>query len=165
PKTEEYFRFTPYQGKRRFKLHPITKEESTSKLLQIIGKQTVKGGKFQLTFHDGRNHLLDPKEKQEIALSEFSLKDSVLFDLETKTIKDHYPFAVDNTGIIMGGHNAGFTGIITQIESQSGRKMRSIRLRTEEEEIETLDKHIFIIGKEKSVIDIPKPERGLQNEA
>ena len=29
PKTEEYFRFTPYRGKRRFKLHPITKEEST----------------------------------------------------------------------------------------------------------------------------------------
>ena len=165
PKTEEYFRFTPYQGKRRFKLHPITKEESTSKLLQIIGKQKVKGGIIQLTFHDGRNHLLNPNEEQEIAISELSLKDSVLFDLETKTIKEHYKFDVDYTGIIMGGHNIGVMGKIDQIESQSGRKMRSIILKTEKEDIETVDKHIFIIGKEKPVIEIPEPERGLDIEA
>lgn len=165
PKTEEYFRFTPYRGKRRFKLHPITKEESTSKLLQIIGKQTVKGGKIQLTFHDGRNHLLDPKEEQEIAISELSLRDSVLFDLENKTIKEHYKFAVDYTGIIMGGHNIGFMGKIDQIETQSGRKMRSVILKTEKEDIETVDKHIFIIGKEKPMIEIPEPERGLDIEA
>ncbi len=65
----------------------------------------------------------------------------------------------------MGGHNIGFMGKIDQIETQSGRKMRSIILKTEKEEIETVDKHIFIIGKEKPMIEIPEPERGLDIEA
>jgi small subunit ribosomal protein S4e len=164
PKTNEYFRFTPYRGKRRFKLHPISENETSKKLLQIIRKQTVKGRKIQLTFHDGRNHLLDPEEKHTIPISDFSIKDSVLFNLETKTIEEHYPFAVGNIGIIMGGHNIGVMGKLTQIEAEGSGKMRSIALETEEEEIKTTDKHIFIIGQDKPVIEIPQAEKGESNE-
>lgn len=164
PKTNEFFRFTPYRGKRRFKLHPISKEEINKKIVQIIRKQTVKGNKIQLTFHDGRNHVLDPDEENKIAISDLSIKDSVSFNLDTKTIEDHYPFAVDCTCIIMGGHNIGIMGTIAQIETQKGKKEHSITIKTEKEEIKTTDRHIFVIGREKSVIEIPKAEQGESNE-
>ncbi len=163
-KTNEYFRFTPYRGKRRFTLQPISEEETTKKLLQIVRKQTVKGRKIQLTFHDGRNHLLDPEEKYKIPISDLSIKDSVWFNLETKTLEDHFPFAIGNIGIIMGGHNVGIMGKLTQIEAQGSGKVRSIALETKEEEIKTTDKHIFIIGREKPVIEIPETEEGEINE-
>ncbi len=155
PKTEEYFRLTPYRGKRRLKLQPITKEKAHLKILRIQKKQTVKGGLIQLTFHDGRNHKLNPEEEQEIPIAEFSEKDSALFNLETKTIEEHYPFVVKNTALIMGGHNIGQVGQILEIEVQSGQKMRTVVLKTEEGEIKTVDGNIFIIGREEPVIEIP----------
>ncbi|MHA2245379.1 MAG: 30S ribosomal protein S4e [Candidatus Hodarchaeales archaeon] len=163
PKTEEYFRLTPYRGKRRLKLHPISKDESHSKILRIQGKQTTKGGLIQLTFHDGRNYLINPQEDQKIPLSELSVKDSILFNLEDKKIDEHYPFAKESTAMITGGHNIGLVGKIKEIEKQSGREMRTVTIKTEEREIETVDRQIFIIGKEKPVIEIPK-ETGGEND-
>ncbi len=155
PKTEEYFRLTPYRGKRRLKLQPITKDKAHLKILRILKKQSIKGGLIQLTFHDGRNHALNPEEEQEIPIAEFSEKDSVIFNLETKTIEEHYPFVVNNTALIMGGHNIGQVGQILEIEVQSGQQMRTVVLKTEEGEIKTVDGNIFIIGREEPVIEIP----------
>jgi ribosomal protein S4E len=64
----------------------------------------------------------------------------------------------------MGGHNIGIMGTIAEIETQKGKKEHSITIKTEKEEIKTTDRHIFVIGREKSVIDIPKAEKGESNE-
>ena len=162
-KTDEYFRLTPYRGKRRLKLHPISKDESHSKILRIQGKQTTKGGLIQLAFHDGRNYLIKPEEEQKITISQLAVKDSILFNLEDKTIDEHYPFATESTALITDGHNIGLVGKIKEIEKQSGRKMRTVTIKTDEREIETVDGNIFIIGREKPVIEIPK-ERGDEND-
>lgn len=157
-KTEEFFRLTPYSGKRRLKLHPIPKEEAHLKLLRIHKKETVRGGSIQLTFHDGRNYKINPEEETSIPIDELSPKDSILFNLETTEIESHYPFKEGNIGLIMGGHNVGLYGKIQEIETQLGRKIRTITLDTEEGEIKTTDNHIFIIGQDKPVIEIPKTE-------
>ncbi|MFX1285084.1 MAG: 30S ribosomal protein S4e [Promethearchaeota archaeon] len=154
-KTNEYFRLTPYRGKREFKLHPISKEEAHLKILRINGKRTVKGGQIQINFHDGRNHLINLEEEQKFPVNQLTVKDSILFNLEDKTIDDHYPFATGSTALIMGGHNTGLFGRIQEIEQQSGRKMRTVTLETEEGEIKTTEGNIFIIGREKPVIEIP----------
>ena len=65
---------------------------------------------------------------------------------------------------IMGGHNNGVVGIIRDIEAQSGKRMRTITLETEEKEIKTTDNNIFIIGKDKPVIEIPTTNLGGNNE-
>ncbi|UCE12227.1 MAG: 30S ribosomal protein S4e [Candidatus Heimdallarchaeota archaeon] len=155
PKTEQYFRLTPYRGRRRVLLHPITQEEAQRKILRIKKKQTIKGGIFQLTFHDGRNLRIHPEEEQKIPVTELSVKDSVLLNLEEKIIEDHYPFTVGNIALIMGGHNIGIQGKIRDIETQTGQKTRTITLETKEGEIKTVDTHIFIIGRDKPVIEIP----------
>ncbi|NHJ00723.1 MAG: 30S ribosomal protein S4e [Candidatus Heimdallarchaeota archaeon] len=165
PKTEETFRFTPYKGKRRFRLHPITKEEANWKLLRIHRKQTAKQGKIQLTFHDGRNLFLDPAEDYKFQISDLSIKDTVKFNLENRTIEAHYPFAEGNTAIIMGGHNIGLVGKIRAIETQVGRRSRSILLQTAEGEITTTDTHLFMIGYETPVIEIPETDGEENNES
>lgn len=152
PKTEEYFRFTPYRGKRRLKLHPISKEETQTKLLRIERKKTIKGGRIQLTFHDGRNHTLNPEEEQKIPISEIRVKDSVMFNLEDKIITDHYQFMKNKTALIMGGQNIGIVGKIQTIESETS----TVTLKTEDEEIKTTERHIFVIGHETPIIEIPE---------
>jgi len=155
-KTDELYRITPYRGKRRLYLNPISKTESNLKLLQISKKSIVKGKLIQLVFHDGRNLLLNPENDYKISINELSPKDTVLFNLETKEIEAHFPFAENSIGLIIGGHNLGLYGKIHEIESQIGRKIRTVMLETDEGEIKTTDNHIFIIGKEKAVIEIPR---------
>lgn len=156
PKTEQYFRLTPYRGRRRLVLHPITQEEAQRKILRIQRKQAIKRGIFQLSFHDGRNLRIHPEEEQKIPVAELSVKDSILFNLEEKTIEEHYPFAVGNIALIMGGHNIGIKGKIQDIETQTGQKTRTVTLETDEGEIKTVDAHIFIIGRDTPVIEIPE---------
>lgn len=163
-KTDEYFRLTPYRGKRRFKLHPISKDDAHLKLQKIKRKQTIKKSLIQLTFHDGRNYLMNPDEDQKFPISELAVKDSVMFNLEDKTIADHYPFGEGNTAIIMGGHNVGIVGKIQTIETQSGRKTRTVTLETDEGEIKTTDQHLFVIGREEPVIEIPQKAGAEENE-
>jgi small subunit ribosomal protein S4e len=153
-KTNEFFRLTPYRGKRMLNLHPISKEEAHNKILRIHKKHTFQEGKIQLTFHDGINCLVSSDDKLNISISDLKPKDSVLYNLETKEIEDHYPFAEGNIGLIMGGHNVGIIGKILNIESQPGRKNRTITLETDEGDIKTTDNHILIIGKEKPMIEI-----------
>jgi small subunit ribosomal protein S4e len=115
----------------------------------------MRGGLIQLTFHDGRTLTFDSSEKTEIPIHEISPKDSILYNLESNTIEEHYPFAEGNIGVVMGGHNVGILGTITEIETQIGRKKRTITFQTEEGELKTTDNHIFIVGKEKAMITIP----------
>lgn len=155
-KTDEYFRLTPYRGKRRLKLHPISKDDAHLKIQQIKRKQTVKKNVIQLTFHDGRNYLMDPEEEHKFPIPDLAVKDSVMFNLEDKTIEDHFPFTEGNTALIMGGHNVGLVGKIQEIETQSGRRTRTITLETDKGEIKTTDHHLFVIGREEPVIEIPE---------
>ncbi|MFX1505549.1 MAG: 30S ribosomal protein S4e [Promethearchaeota archaeon] len=164
-KTDEYYRLTPYRGKRRFKLHPISKEDAHLKMQRIKRKQTVKKNLIQLTFHDGRNYLMDPEEEHKFPISELAVKDSVMFNLEDRTIEDHYPFTEGNTALIMGGHNVGVVGKIQEIETQSGRRTRTITLETEMGEIKTTDHHLFVIGRDEPVIEIPQEVEQITEDA
>ena len=154
-KTNEYYRLVPYRGKRRFILAPITEEEAKFKVLQVKKKNSMRGGLIQLTFNDGRTLAFDSTEKTEIPIHEISPKDSILYNLESNTLDDHYPFTEGNMGVVMGGQNVGILGTITEIEPQIGRKKRTITFQTEEGELKTTDNHIFIVGKEKPMITIP----------
>ncbi len=164
-KTQEFFRLVPYQGKRLYILHPITEENSKRKILQVVKKNSLRGGLTQFTFHDGRTLAVNPAEETTIPVQEISPKDSVLFNLETNEVMEHYPFAEGNYGLIAGGRHVGLLGTITEIESQLGRKMRTITLQTDEGELKTSDTHIFIVGTDKSMVSLPEPTGETKDES
>jgi small subunit ribosomal protein S4e len=164
-KTKEFYRLVPFKGKKRVTLHPITEEEAKKKLLQVKKKHSVKGGLIQFTFHDGTSKAINPAEKYPINYHEISPKDTVLYNIEKDEYEEHYPFAEGNMGLIIGGNSVGLLGKITEIETQIGRKMRTITFQTEEAEFKTTDTHIFIVGKEKAMLTLPQPEGVLENES
>ncbi|PWI49103.1 30S ribosomal protein S4e [Candidatus Heimdallarchaeota archaeon B3_Heim] len=164
-KTQEFFRLVPYQGKRLFTLHPITEEKAKLKILQVKKKNSLRGGLTQFTFHDGRTLAVNPTEEPTIPVQEISPKDSILYNLETNEVVEHYPFAEGNIGLIAGGRHVGLKGKITEIESQLGRKMRTITIQTEEGEIKTSDTHIFIVGIDKAMVALPEPTGETKDES
>ena len=161
-KTKEFYRLVPFKGKRRITLHTITEEEAKKKLLQVKKKHSTKGGLIQFTFHDGTSKVINPAEEYSIKFSEVSPKDTVLYNIETGEYEEHYPFAEGNMSIIVGGHSVGLLGKLTEIETQIGRKKRTVTIQLEEGEFKTTDNHIFIVGKEKAMVSLPQPEGVLE---
>lgn len=84
------------------KLTPIevAKGYPEIKLLQVIRKTSVKGGKLQLTFHDGRNYLSDNNLKVAVG-------DSVLFDLKNKKVVKHLPLSEGALCLVIAGRHRG----------------------------------------------------------
>ena len=164
-KTKEFYRLVPFKGKKRVTLHPITEKEAKKKLLQVKKKHTMKGGLIQFTFHDGRSIAINPEEEYSINFHEISPKDTVLYNIEKNEYEEHYPFAEGNMGVIIGGHSVGLLGKITEIETQIGRKMRTITFQTEDGEFKTTDTHIFIVGTDKAMLTLPEPEGVVEDES
>ena len=75
----------------------IDAEAAKTRLCKIKNKTVVQGGKVQLNMRDGANILADNTYKP---------GDSIVVSLEPETrfkIIDHFPFAVGNMAMVIGG--------------------------------------------------------------
>tara|TARA_B100000123_G_C25590644_1_gene366900 strand:- start:2 stop:586 length:585 start_codon:yes stop_codon:yes gene_type:complete len=86
----------------RLRYVKISAEEASWKLVRVEGKTTLKGGKTQLNFHDGRNMLVDdPKE--------FNTGDSIKLSLPDQEVLDHIKFEDGVRCYLIGGTHVGET--------------------------------------------------------
>ena len=84
----------------RLRYVKISAEEASWKLVRVEGKTTLKGGKTQLNFHDGRNMLVDdPKE--------FNTGDSVKLSLPDQEVLEHIKFEDGVRCYLIGGTHVG----------------------------------------------------------
>jgi small subunit ribosomal protein S4e len=114
----------------------------------VKNKSTVTGGKVQLNMRDGSNLLADNTYKS---------GDSLVLSLEPETrfkIIDHFPFAVGNMAMIIGGKHSGKVARITEIIKMPGSVPNKIILEDESNgtKFETISPYIYIVGKKTSAI-------------
>ncbi|MBN2014557.1 MAG: 30S ribosomal protein S4e [Candidatus Altiarchaeota archaeon] len=140
PKTNECFRVLP--ARKRFTLKPIKKEEAGIKPCKIIDKKVVKKGRIQLNLHDGSNILVDEDN--------YKTRDTVILELPDRKIKDLVKFDKGSVGIIVKGRHRAESGSIAAI-SKGSEIQKSL---TEIGEFHTLTDYIFVIGKDKPLIEI-----------
>merc|ERR1711915_45777 len=110
-KTGEHFRIL-YDVKGRFIAHRISEEEAKYKLCKVtkVGMGTKKVPYIDTS--DGRTiRYPDPLIKS---------NDSVLFDLESKKIKDYIKFETGNLCMITRGRNMGRVGVIMSRDRHAG---------------------------------------------
>lgn len=135
PEAGLYYRISISRGK----LEPqkIEEKDSHDKLLKIVGKHTVPGGKTSATFHDGRSAPADPHVK---------VGDSVLFSLKEKKILKLLKRGIRAKCLIVSGKHAGTEARIERFfESREGRPTEAL-VRTKEGEFRTLSDYLFITG-------------------
>ena len=86
----------------RLRYVKISAEEASWKLVRVEGKTTLKGGKTQLNFHDGRNMLVDnPKE--------YNTGDSIKLSLPDQEVLEHIKFEDGVRCYLIGGTHVGET--------------------------------------------------------
>jgi len=142
--TTDIYRLVPKDGK-LLKPLKIESAEKSKKLVKVTSKVTIKGGKTQLGFHDGRSLITDV---------DVNVNDSCLIQIPEQKILDVIKLEKNSQVIVIKGVNAGRIGYVDKIKDGSFSLSKRIDLVMDDKKIEIPLKLIMVIGKEKPVIQI-----------
>ena len=144
PTTDQHYRVL-LDKKGRIVTVPVDGEAAKTRLARVAKKTVVTGGKVQLNLAHGANVLA--------ADHSVKSKDSVVLSLEPENrfaVVDHFPFAVGNMAMVIGGRHAGRIGRITGITPIPGGTPNKVTLEdaTDGESFETIDGYCYMVGRE-----------------
>ena len=140
----DMYRLVPYNG---HLLEPIkiNAAEKSKKLVKVKSKTTIKGGKTQLGFHDGRTIITDINA---------NIDDTCLLQIPEQKILDVIKFEKNSQVIVTRGINAGRIGLINEIKQGTFTLPKRINLLIDDKTIEIPANITMVVGKEKPVIQI-----------
>ncbi len=139
PEIKENYRISLGANK-RLKLVKIDAKEAKLKLCKIKGKGLCKG-KIELRLSDGRTILHDKKEV-------YKTGDSVVIEVPEQKIVEHIKFEKGCHVLIINGKNTGSIGIVEEI------KENNVKIKSKNNEFETLKKYCLVIGKGGSALKL-----------
>jgi len=132
-------------------LTKIDEAHAKFKLCKITNKTTIKGGKFQLNLHDGRNTLVSEADAKKYAVG-----DTIKISLPGQKVEGHFALKTGNLGMIETGKSAGIVGKVKDIILVKGRESNKAVLDVDGTDVRTIKDYIFIIGENKPEIVLEK---------
>lgn len=140
----EVYRLVPTDGK-ILKPVKINESEKSKKIVRVASKTTIKDGKTQIGFHDGRSVISDTK---------VNVGDSCLIQVPEQKILDVLKLEKNAHVLVTRGVNAGQIGKVETIEPGTFILPKRILLSLGERKIEIPSDVVMVIGKEEPVIQI-----------
>lgn len=140
----DVYRLVPQDGQ-VLKPLKIDQSEKSKKLSKVTSKTSIKDGKTQLGFHDGRSMISD---------TAVNVGDSCLIEIPKQKILDVIKLEQGCQAIIIRGVNAGQIGTIDKIEEGTFSLPRRVLLALGERKIEIPSDMIMVVGKDKPVIQV-----------
>ncbi|GFN41614.1 MAG: 30S ribosomal protein S4e [Marine Group I thaumarchaeote] len=140
----DVYRLVPQDGQ-VLKPLKIDQSEKSKKLSKVTSKTSIKDGKTQLGFHDGRSMISD---------TAVNVGDSCLIEIPKQKILDVVKLEQGCQAIIIRGVNAGQIGTIDKIEEGTFSLPRRVLLALGERKIEIPSDMIMVVGKDKPVIQV-----------
>ena len=141
---DDIYRLVPKNGQILFPIK-INENEKSKKLVRVKSKTSIKGGRTQLGFHDGRTVITD---------TNVNVGDTCLLQIPEQKILDVIKFEKNSQVIIIKGTNAGRVGTINEIKEGTFTLPKRISLLIDDNTVEIPAHITMAIGKEKSIIQI-----------
>lgn len=135
PKAEKYFRIM-VDSKARLVPVEIKKDAASMKILRVVGKNTIRGGKLNYALHDGRNLLGD---------NHVRVGDSIVVSLPEAKLKTHLKRDKGSKCLIMEGKHAGSVVKLKEIIERKGGKPNEALVSGKSEEFITVAKYLFVV--------------------
>ena len=128
-------------------LKPIKIEDSekSKKLVKVTSKTTIRNGKTQIGFHDGRSLISD---------TSVNVGDSCLMQIPEQKILEVIKLEKGSQVIITQGVNAGQIGSIEDIKEGTFMLPKRVLIALGERKIEIPTTLVMLVGKNKPVIQI-----------
>jgi small subunit ribosomal protein S4e len=140
----DIYRLVPKQG---HILEPIKikSSEKTVKLVKVTSKTTIRKGKTQLGFHDGRSLISDTK---------VNVGDSCLMQVPEQKINEVLPLEKGSKVLVTKGVNAGQLADVKEIKEGTFVLPKRALLSLGSREIEIPSELVMVVGKKEPVIQI-----------
>jgi small subunit ribosomal protein S4e len=147
PKINKFYRILRDKDGRHVSIE-IDADAAKTRLCKVKNKTIIPGGRVQLNMRDGANLLADNTIKP---------GDSIVLSLEPETrfkIVDHFPFAVGNMAMVIGGRHSGKVARIVDIVKMSGSVPNKIILDDESTKtrFDTISPYIYMVGRQTPAI-------------
>ena len=140
----DIYRLVP-QNKQQLTPITIDANEKSKKIVKVTSKTTIKSGKVQLGFHDGRTMITDTK---------INVDDSCLLQTPDQKILESLKLENGCTVIVTSGINAGQIGHVDKIKDGTFSLPKRIDLIINDKKIEIPVQLIMVVGKDKPVIKV-----------
>lgn len=137
---ENYLVLLDSRGKLRVK--KISSNEAKWKLVRIENKTTIKKGKTQLNFHDGRNLLIEKDLYKTGDVIKLGIPEPKI--IETYNLKENY------IAMIIGGKHAGEIAPVKSVEITISPKPNLVHF----EKFSTIKDYVFVVGTNVPVISV-----------
>ncbi|MFH1393874.1 MAG: 30S ribosomal protein S4e [Candidatus Micrarchaeota archaeon] len=136
PKMKKHYRLV-VDWKARLVPVEVDDKGSATKLLQISRKHTVKGGKLNITLHDGKNMLAD---------NNLHVGDTISVSLPDAKIQSHLKLENGARCLIVEGKHAGNLVTLKGIIPRAGGKPNEAKVEGKDAEFITVAKYLFVVG-------------------
>ncbi len=127
-------------------LVPVETKENRSKLLKITSKTTIKGGKIQFGFHDGKSLTAENND--------MNVGDVCLVTLPELKIEQHIKFDTGCFVIVVQGENAGKIGRVEEIKNGMFSLPKRVVLTFDEKTVELPVELIMPVGVDRPVLEV-----------
>lgn len=135
PNAKKHYRML-LDSKGRLEPTEIKGDESSSKTVRIVKKHTIRKGKINVTFHDGRNLVTD---------NHLKVGDSVVISLPKVELKTHLKRDIGSNCLIVEGKHAGSIVSLKEIIQRKGGKPSEALVARGKEEFITVANYLFVV--------------------
>ena len=141
---KEIYRLVPKDGT-ILQAIKIDDSEKSKKLVHVKSKTTIKNGKTQIGFHDGRS-LIDE--------ASVNVGDTCIMQIPEQKILDVIKLEKGISGLITNGVNTGKIGTINEVKEGTFILPKRVDIKLEDRQIEIPANIVMPVGKDKPVIGI-----------
>lgn len=124
----------------------IPASEAVTKLGRVRRKTTVRGGKIQVTLHDGRNLLLPAK-------SNWKVGDTLKLHLPEQKVTGHLPLQAGQLAFVSGGSHVGTLARVERVEVRNSPQPNRVHFA---EGFSTTKEYVFVVGTDAPQITLPE---------
>lgn len=144
PKIKMFYRIIPVENGLR--VVEIPESEAALKIFRVEDKKILKGKKMQLNLSGGKNILSEKNN--------YKTGDSLLIDVNSGKIVEHFSFAKNSLGVITSGENSGKLGKIKELIPGTAHSITKLICEIGDSEHEVSKTDFFVVGKTKPAITV-----------
>ncbi|MHA1983214.1 MAG: 30S ribosomal protein S4e [Candidatus Hodarchaeales archaeon] len=130
----------------------IDEKEKDVKVCKVIGKRNIRGGKTQISLHDGRNIIL---EKDDNRINQIKGMSSIKIKVPSQEILDVFNLEEDARAMVTEGRHRGRVGKIVDISQRYGPKASEVTFIDEDggedAEFRTALEYVFVVGPDLNI--------------
>jgi len=159
PARDEYYRVFPGEGG-RLSLVSVEEDAADNKLARVDDVTHVGGGDVQLNLHNGDNVVVEDDDNG------YSTDDSVVVDLETGDVLEHFEFTEGSAVTAVDGRHSGEVGELVEYNVNEGSSDNTVVAELPDgSTFETIEDYIFVIGEDVESLEEQEEREEREREA